>query len=172
MKFTTLILHLVPAMIILSSGPSTNATSPEKMLKKGGYVPFTGPQQDWPRSTKHVIPLEIGKGGVAIYDQLPDRPYEVLGTVSTSGDLLVKHACVAATVAGASAILVMGDKAFTDAGIGMQPHWLKNARMPDTHAPPPDEHRLDHPDQVKSSNTPATIVVNELDGILIRWKLR
>jgi hypothetical protein len=172
MKLGTLILCLVSSMIFLSSGPATDAMSPEKALKKGGYVPFTGPQQDWPRSTKHVVPLEMGRGGIAIYDQLPDRPYEILGTVSATGDLLVKHASLAATAAGASAILVMGDKAFTDAGIEIQPHWLKNARMPDTHAPPPDEHRLDHPDQVKTSNTPPTIIVNELAGILIRWKLR
>jgi hypothetical protein len=172
MKLGTLILCLIPLMICLSNGPAADAMSPEKALKKGGYVPFKGPQQDWPRSTRHVAPLEIGRGGVAIYDQLPDRPYEILGTVSATGDLLVKHASLAATAAGASAILVMGDKAFTDAGIEIQPHWLKNARMPDTHAPPPDEHRLDHPDQIKTSSTPPTIIVNELAGILIRWKLR
>jgi hypothetical protein len=172
MKLTALILCLVPSVVFLSSGPVAVAMSPEKTLKKGGYVAYTGQQQDWPRSNKHVAPIEMGRAGVAIYDQLPDRPYEVLGTVSASGDLLIKHASLAAAAAGASAILVIGDKAFTDAGIDIQPHWLKDARMPDTHAPPPDAHRLDHPDQVKPSNTQPTIIVNELMGILIRWKLR
>ncbi len=172
MKPTTLILCSIFALILLSSGPATEAMSVEKALKKATYVPYTGPQQDWPRSDKLVAPTEISRGGIVIYDKLPDRPYEILGTVFASGDLLAKHASLAAAAVGASAILVTGDKAFTDAGIAIQPRWLKDARVPDPHAPPPDEHRLDHPDQIKSSTTPPTIIVNELAGILIRWKLR
>jgi hypothetical protein len=171
MKLSALILCLVIPVILLSSGPATEAMSLEKALKKGAYVPYTGQQQDWPRSDRHVAPAEIGRAGIVIYDQLPDRPYEVIGTISANGDMLVKHASLAAAAAGGHAILVTGDKAFTDAGIEIQPHWFKNARMPDPHAPPPDEHRLNHPDQIKSSDTPHTIIVNELAGILIRWKL-
>jgi len=172
MKLTALILCSVPALIILSSGPASEAMSLDKALRKGAYVPFAGQQQDWPRSDKRVAPIEIGRAGIVIYDQLPDRPYEILGTIFASGDMLVKHASIAAAAAGGHAILVTGDKAFTDAGIEIQPHWYKNARMPDPHASPPDEHRLDHPDQIKSLKPPSTIVVNELAGILIRWKLR
>ncbi|HXI83939.1 MAG TPA: hypothetical protein VNL17_07590 [Verrucomicrobiae bacterium] len=171
MKLTALILCSVPALIILSSGPVTEAVSSEKALRKAAYAPYTGQQRDWPRSDKHVTPTEIGRGGVPIYDQLPDRPYEVLGTVSASGDLAVKHASLAAAAAGANAILITGDKAFTDAGIDIQPRWLKDKRMPDPHAPPPSDHRLDHPDQIRSADSPPTIIVNELTGILIRWKL-
>jgi hypothetical protein len=172
MKHTALILGLVPAMILLSTGPVTEAMSLEKALKKGAYVPYVGPQQDWPHSDRHVVPAEIGRSGIFIYDQFPDRPYEILGTVSANGDLMVKHASQAAAAAGAHAILVKDDKVFTDAGIAIQPHWFRNARMPDPHAPPPDSHRLDHPDQIKPSDgsAPPTIIVNELAGILIRWK--
>jgi hypothetical protein len=172
MKFTALILCLVTPVIFLSSGPTTEAMSLDKALKKGAYVPFAGQQQDWPRSDKHVAPIEIGRAGIVIYDQLPDRPYEVLGTIFANGDSLVRHASLAAAAAGGHAIIVTGDKAFADAGIEIQPHWFKNARMPDPQASPPDEHRLNHPDQIKPSNTPHTIIVNELAGILIRWKLR
>ena len=172
MKLTALILCLVPAAIFLSNGPATEAMSLDKALKKGAYVPFAGQQRDRPRSDTHVAPVEIGRAGIVIYDKLPDRPYEILGTVFASGDMLVKHASLAAAAAGGHAIIVTGDKAFTDAGIEIQPHWYRNARVPDPHAPPPDDHRLDHPDEIKPSNTPHTIIVNELAGILIRWKLR
>jgi hypothetical protein len=172
MKLSALILCLVLPVIFLSSGLATEAMSPEKALKKAAYAPYTGQQRDWPRSDKPVAPTEIGRGAIPIYDQLPDRPYEVLGTVSASGDLAVKHASLAAAAAGANAILVTGDKAFVDAGIEIQPRWIKDKRMPDPHAPPPSDHRLDHPDQIKSSDSPPTIIVNELTGILIRWKLR
>jgi hypothetical protein len=172
MKLSALILCLVIPVILLSSGPATKAMSPEKALEKVSYVPYTGQQQDWPRSDKHVAPIENGRAGIVIYNQLPDRPYEILGTVFANGGMPVKHASLAAAGVGATAILVAGDKAFTDAGIQIQPHWFKNARMPDPHAPPPDTHRLNHPDQIKSSNTPDTIIVNEIAGILIRWKRR
>jgi hypothetical protein len=62
MKITTLILCLIPSVIFLSSGPTTEAMSLEKALKKGAYIPYTGQQQDWPRSDKHVAPIEIGRG--------------------------------------------------------------------------------------------------------------
>jgi len=47
--------------------------------------PYTGQQQDWPARTS-VAPIEVAKDGIPIYDQLPDRPYEVLGTVFASDD--------------------------------------------------------------------------------------
>src|SRR6266404_6078365 len=68
MKFTALTLCLVPALIILSSGPAAEAVSSEKALKKAAYAPYTGQQRDWPRSDEHVAPTEIGRGGVPIYD--------------------------------------------------------------------------------------------------------
>ena len=172
MKLASLMICLIPAVGLLSNGPSAKAMSAAKAQKKAGYVAYTNPQQDWPRSDKHVGPIEISRNGMVIYNQLPDRPYEVLGTVHAEGDLIEKHVSLAAADVGANAILVVGDKAFTDAGINVQPHWLKDARVPDPHAPPPDEHRLDHPDQIKSSDSSPTIIVSELSGIVIRWKLR
>ena len=172
MKLTTLIVCLIPAIGFLSHDSSAQAMSAEKAQKKAGYVAYTSPQQDWPRSDKHVGPIEICRNGIVIYDQLPDRPYEILGTVHAEGDLIERHVGLAAAAAGANAVLVVGDKVFTDAGISVQPRWLRNARVPDPHAPPPDAHRLDHPDQIKSPDTTPTIIVNELTGIVIRWKLR
>jgi hypothetical protein len=172
MKVTALILCLVSTVFVLLGISTTEATSPEKLLKKGAFVPYAVQQQDWPRSTEHVAPIETGRAGIVIYDQLPDRPYEIVGTVSSSGDLFVKHASLAAATAGADAILVAGDKAFTNAGIEIQPHWFKNKQMPDPNAPPPDTHRLDHPDHINRPDSPPTITVNELAGIAIRWKHR
>ncbi len=150
MKKPTILSLCIVSIGALLSGPSTKAMSAEKAQKKAGYVAYTNPQQDWPRSDKHVGPIEICRNGIAIYDRLPDRPYEILGTVHAEGDLIEKHVSLAAAGAGANAILVVGDKAFTDASINAQPRWLKDARVPDPHASPPDEHRLDHPDQIKS----------------------
>ena len=97
----------------------------------------------------------------------------MLGTVSAKDDSILKHATQAAATAGGSAIVVVGDKAFTDAGIDIQPRWLKDARIPDPRAASAADHRLDHPDQVKPTEpVTRTIVVNELVGIVIRWKLR
>jgi hypothetical protein len=172
MKPTALILYLIPTVIVLSSAPTGKATSPEKLLKKGSFVPYTGKQQDWPHSNEAVVPTETGRAGIVIYEQLPDRPYDIVGTVSSSGDLFVKHAALATATAGADAILVIDDKAFTDAGIEIQPHWFKNKQVIDPNAPPPDPHRLDHPDHINRPDSPSTITINELTGIAIRWKHR
>src|SRR5579862_286726 len=126
MKRSTLILCFVPVIGLLFTSSSVEAISSEKAMKKGKFVSYTGQQQDWPRSDKRVAPVEVAKDGILIYDQLPDRPYEVLGTVFASDDLLLKHASQAAVAAGGNAILVVGDKVFTDAGIEIQPRWLKN----------------------------------------------
>lgn len=171
MKLPRLVVGFVLVVCLLSTIPSAKAISSEKAMRKGQFAAYTGPQKDWPRSDKHVAPAEIAKDGILIYDQLPDRPYEVLGTVFANGDLIEKHVSQAATAAGANAILVVGDKAFTDAGIEIQPRWLKNAEKPDPNAPV-STRRLDHPDQIKGTTAmPPTIRVSELAGIVIRWKL-
>jgi hypothetical protein len=170
MKPTALILCLIPTVLVLLNAPTSEATAPEKLLRKGSFVPYTGHQQDWPRSNVSVTPTETGRAGIVVYEQLPDRPYEIVGTVSSSGDLFVKHAALATATAGADAIIVLGDKAFTDAGIEIQPHWFKNKEVLDPNAPPPDPHRLDHPDHINRPDSPSTIRVNELTGIAIRWK--
>lgn len=171
MKRSALILGVLSIVSLLSTISPVNAISTEKALRRGEFVAYTGAQKDWPRSDKHVAPVEVTKYGVVIFNQLPDRPYEVVGTVSAKGDLLLKHASQAGLAAGGNAILVVGDKAFTDAGIDIQPRWLNHAEVPDPNAPV-STRRLDHPEQLKERGTPQTIRVNELTGILIRWKLR
>jgi hypothetical protein len=169
MKRSALILGVASIASLLSTVSSVNAISPEKALRRGEFVAYTGAQKDWPRSDKHVVPVEVTKYGTVIFNQLPDHPYEVVGTVSAKGDMVLKHASQAAAAAGATAILVAGDKAFTDAGIEIQPRWLNNAEVPDPNASA-STRRLDHPEQVNSQATPRMIRVNEITGILIRWK--
>jgi hypothetical protein len=171
MKLPRLIFGFVSVVCLLSTIPSAKAISSEKAMRKGQFVAYTGPQRDWPRSDKHVAPVEVTKYGIVIFDQLPDRPYEVVGTVSAKGDLFLKHASQAALAAGGNAILVVGDKAFGDAGIQIQPRFLKDAQIPDPNATV-STHRLDRPDQIREQGTQPMIRESLLDGIVIRWKLR
>jgi hypothetical protein len=171
MKLSTSILCFVPVIGLFFISSSAHAITSEKALRKGKFIAYTGQQQNWPRSDKPVRPLELTKYGTVIYDQFPDRPYEVLGTVTASDDLATKHASQAALAAGGNAILVIGDKAFTDAGIDIRPRWLKDADIPDPNASASTRH-LDDPAQLKPTGTTQTIRVNELTGIVIRWKLQ
>src|SRR5262249_31008653 len=109
----------------------------EKAQKKDEYVAYAGPQQNWPQSDKHIEPIQICRNGIVISDEFPNRPYEILGTVHEEGDSLEKPASQAAAKVNGDAVLVVGDNAFRDAGIDVEPHWYKNKRMPDPNAPPP-----------------------------------
>jgi len=117
MKRSTLILCFVPVIGLLFTSSSVEAISSEKAMKKGKFVSYTGQQQDWPRSDKRVAPVEVAKDGILIYDQLPDRPYEVLGTVFASDDLLLKHASQAAVAAGGVVVATAPATASVDSAI-------------------------------------------------------
>jgi hypothetical protein len=121
-------LILLSIMTFLSN--STQASSPSRKMAKVQFERYTGPQQDWPRSTEPV-PLLKTNHGMPIYEKLPNRPYEVLGKMSDEGDHAVKHVAEAARLVGADAVLVVGDKAFTDAGLNVRPCLLENAVVPD-----------------------------------------
>ena len=159
----------IAGLAVLVAAADTQAISSSKALRKVKYVPYTGEQRDWPRSEVRVAPVEVAKGGTALYDKLPDRPYEVLGTVSAEGAHFSKHASQAAAAVGADAILIVNDKAFQDAGILAEPRLLKGAEVPDPNARKIG--RLERPDLLKADAQP-TKRVHLIEGILVRWKSR
>jgi len=107
------------AVLPVLAGMSPNKK--QKVLEKAHYAEFAGTQRDWPQTDKALINIQHNKYGVPIYHDLPDKPYEVLGTVQAGGNKSVKIAAEAAQALGADAILIVKDAAFSDAGIEMQP---------------------------------------------------
>jgi hypothetical protein len=158
-------LVMVSAAVVL--GGSLLAAKPSKVLAKVHYVTYAGAQLDWPRSTE-PIPLVKTRYGMPIYEKLPARPYSILGTVSDEGDHAIKHAAEAARLLEADAILVVGDKAFVDAGVKASPQLLENADIPDPRGPAEVSH-MEHPDALKTGSQERTIRVTRIVGILIRW---
>ncbi|HUI08570.1 MAG TPA: hypothetical protein VL486_16340 [Verrucomicrobiae bacterium] len=155
----------VTAVIVLSG--SLLAAKLSRVLEKVHYQQYAGPQMDWPRSTEPMALVKT-RYGMPIYEKLPSRPYQVLGTVSAEGDHAIKHAAEAAQLLEADGVLVVGDKAFTDAGLKASPQLLENVEMPDPHGPT-EVSRLEHPEVLKDGTQPSTIRVTRIIGILIRW---
>lgn len=149
---------------------STQAATPSRVLAKVQFERYTGPQQDWPRSTERVALIKTNHG-MPIYEKLPDRPYEVLGIMSDDGDHAVKHVAEAARVVGADAVLVVGDKTFKDAGLNVGPSLLENASVPDPRGPTTIS-RLEHPEALKTGSQESMIRVTKIVSILIRWKTK
>jgi hypothetical protein len=165
-------LNLVCLSLILIGvvGFSAHAAKPEKIMAKVRYERYTGPQPDWPRSTAPVMAAQIRRD-MPIFNQLPDRPYEILGVMYDEGEMSVKHVAQAARLAGADALLVANDPAFAAAGLKANPRLLENADIPDPKGPR-SVRRLDRPDLLKTADQPATIRVTQVEAILIRWKTR
>ena len=151
-------------------GQPASGVQPSKVMAKVHYEQYTGTQMEWPRSTERVTPLKVNHG-IPIYNQFPDRAYEVLGVMSDDGEHSVKHVAQAGQLAGADAILVVGDKAFTEAGLNANPHLLEHADIPDPKGPK-EISRLEHPEALKTGSQPSTIRVTEIVGLLIRWKTK
>jgi hypothetical protein len=170
MKSSRISICLVLFLMIVFPSKILRASSPSRTMAKVHFEPYTGPQQDWPRSTERVTLLKMNHG-MPIYERFPDRAYEVLGAMSDNGEHSVKHVAEAGRVAGADAILVVGDKAFTEAGLNANPHLLDHADIPDPKGPK-EITRLEHPEALKTGMQPSTIQVTEIVGILIRWKTR
>ncbi len=106
---------------LTSSEAVMSTQKKEKILERVRYVEYTGNEQDWPTNNAPMIDIEHSKYGMTIYHNLPQKHYEVLGTIRASGDSLMKHVAEAAQAVGADAVLVTPDKAFTDAGINIVP---------------------------------------------------
>jgi hypothetical protein len=162
----------IPACLMLAlaaafSGGTLLAYNPSKIMGKVQYQQYTGRQIDWPRSAE-PIPLVKTRHGMPIYDKLPNRPYRVLGVMSDEGEHSIRHVAEAARVAEADALLIVGDKAFTDAGITISPELLENATVPDPNGPT-EVRRLDHPEALKLDSETGTIRVTRIRAILIRW---
>ena len=168
MKPSRILVCLLLVSMVIFSGSTLLASSPSRTMAKVRFEQYAGPQQDWPRSAEHVTLRKVNHG-MPIYDRLPDRAYEVLGVMSDDGEHSVKHVAQAGQLAGADAILVVGDKAFTEAGLNANPHLLENADIPDPKGPK-EISRLEHPEALKTGSQPSTIRVTEIVGILIRWK--
>lgn len=158
-------LMLVWATVFSSS--TLLAYNPTKIMGKVQYQQYTGTQLDWPRSTE-PIPLVRTRHGMPIYDKLPNRPYHVLGTMSDEGDHSIRHVVQAARVVEADALLLVTDKAFTDAGITISPELVENGTVPDPNSPT-ESRRLDHPDALKTGTDQGTIRTTHIRAILIRW---
>ncbi len=170
MKPNKIFVRLMLVLMFVFPGNILRASSPSRTMAKVHFEPYTGPQPDWPRSTERVTLLKVNHG-MPIYDRFPDRAYEVLGVMSDNGEHSVKHVAEAGRVAGADAILVVGDKAFTDAGLNANPHLLDHADIPDPKGPK-EITRLEHPEALKTGMQESTIRVTEIVGILIRWKAK
>jgi len=144
----TFSLSLAAVLIAFAISPNTRAAmSPnkkQKALEKVRYSEFAGKQQDWPLTQQAMVDIQSTKYGVSIYYDLPNKPYEILGTFQATGDSVIKHAAEAAEAVGADAILVVKNKAFSDAGIEI------NAQA-----------------SARGGNTGK---LKLLEGILIRWK--
>jgi hypothetical protein len=141
-------LSLAAVLIAVAVSPNSRAVmSPnkkQKALERVRYSEFAGKQQDWPLTQQAMIDIQATKYGVSIYYNLPNKPYEILGTFQATGDSVIKRAAEAAEAVGADAILVVKNKAFSDAGIEI------NAEA-----------------SARGSNTGK---LKLLEGILIRWK--
>ncbi len=168
MKWIKGMFPLVFVSMVVSLSEPAWAANPGRKLEKVRYQRYTGLQLDWPRSAEPIALVKT-RYGVPIYERLPNHPYQVLGTMSDEGDHAIKHVADAARVLEADAILVVGDKAFDDAGLKISPQLLENAEIPDPHASSGSRH-LDHPEAVKfDSAQPATIRVTQIAAIVIRW---
>ena len=121
-----------------------SAAQKQKALAQAHYAEYTGKQRPWPVSTKALINIQQNKYGVPIYQDLPNKPYEVLGTLQTGGSKAVKIAAESAQAVGADAILVVSDKAFADAGIDIKAG--------------------------ESASGRSSAKIDLVQGILIRWK--
>lgn len=165
-------LKLVGIGLVLIGGVGfcARAATAEKIMAKVRYDRYAGPQQDWPRSTGTVTAAQMRRD-MPIYNQLPDRPYEILGVMYDEGEMSVKHVAQAARLAGADALLVVNHPAFAAAGLKVNPRLLEHADIPDPKGPS-TVRRLDRPDLLKPAGQPATIRVTEMEAILIRWKTR
>ena len=160
---------MLVSMVAFPSG-TLQASNPSRKMAKVHFEQYGGAQQDWPRSTEAVRLVKMNHG-MPIYEKLPDRPYEVLGIMSDDGDHAVKHVAEAARVAGADAVLVVGDKAFTDAGLVATPCLMENAEVPDPRGPI-EINRIEHPEALRTGSQQRTIRVTKIVGILIRWKAK
>ena len=143
------------------------ASSPSKVLSKVHYEQYAGEQKDWPRSTEPIALVKT-RYGLPIYEKLPSRPYEVLGTMSDEGDHAVKHVVEAARLIEADALLIVGDKAFADAGLKVSPQLMETAEIPDPRGPTTVS-RLDHPEALTTKDEHPTIRVTRMCAILVRW---
>jgi hypothetical protein len=158
-------LVLVSAVVFPSS--TLLASSPTKVLAKVHYEQYAGTQMDWPRSTEPIALVKT-RYGLPVYEKLPSRAYQVLGTMSDEGDHAIKHVAEAARLIEADALLVVGDKAFADAGLKVSPQLLENVDIPDPRGPITVS-RLDHPEALTTKDQQATIRVTRIRAILIRW---
>ena len=122
---------------------------------------------DWPRSSEPIALVKT-RYGVPLYEKLPSRSYQVLGTMSDEGDHSVRHVAEAARLIEADALLVVGDKAFADAGLKVSPQLLENVEIPDPRGPT-EISRLEHPEALKTGEQQTTIRVTRIRAILIRW---
>jgi hypothetical protein len=132
----------------LCAGQFANAgmspSKKQKALEKAHYAEYVGKQQDWPKTDKATINIQHNKYGIPIYHDLPNKAYEVLGTIQTGGNSAVKYAAEAAQALGGDAILVCKHQSFEKAGIELQPSiGLRGS---------------------------SSAKVDILQGILIRWK--
>jgi len=116
----------------------------QKILEKAHHVEYVGDQRDWPRSERPVAKLFNNKYGVPIYESLPNKSYEILGVIQTTGSSAVKRAAEAAQAVGADAILACGHEAFSKAGISVKPNIAFRGSKPGK--------------------------IELLQGILIRWR--
>jgi hypothetical protein len=162
----------IPACLMLAStvvlaGRTLLASSPSKVLAKVHFEQYAGTQMDWPRSTEPIALVKTSYG-MPLYEKLPSRPYRVLGTMSDEGDHAIKHVAEAARLLEADALLVVGDKAFADAGLKISPQLLENAEIPDPRGPTTVS-RLDHPEVLTTKDQQTTIRVTRIRAILIRW---
>jgi hypothetical protein len=141
------------------------ASSFSRKMGKVHFQQYAGAQQNWPRSTVQEVIINYD---MSFYRKLPGRPYQVLGIMSDEGDHAVRHVAEAARLMGADAVLVVGDKAFTDAGLNATPCLLDKVEIPDPRGPAEISH-MQHPEALKTGSEERTIRITKIVGILIRW---
>lgn len=135
---------LLATTATMPASAGMSADEKQNALRKVHYVAYAGDQRDWPTDNHPMVEKETAEGNVPIYQSLPDKPYEILGTIQASGGKTSIHIGEAAQAAGADAILVYGHKAFFDAGIKLQAQLISRGR--------------------KSGK------ITSIEAVLIRWK--
>jgi hypothetical protein len=126
-------------LFCLGCSTTMSPTKTAKVLEKTHYTEYTGKQVDWPIATNGMVNVQTTKHGLPIYHSLPNKPYQVMGTILESWDarpqlkffgvfgmkdrqgVALKRAAKAAEAVDADALLVCNDPSFTTAGLLVEP---------------------------------------------------
>jgi hypothetical protein len=108
----------------LGCSTTTSPTDKAKTLEKVRYTEYKGQQADWPIATNGMVNVQTTKYGLRIYHSLPNKPYQVIGTIEDTRGKVLKRATQAAEAVSADALLVCKDPSFTTAGLLVEPKMI------------------------------------------------